>query len=98
MLGVGCAIIGSEMTASFNDNGQTEEWIKIMYIICDCSSFILSKIKLKDSCIILVVNIVCSKLLYISWMKFKLLFTELDNIFNTGVFKWMIFEILCMAI
>jgi hypothetical protein len=44
MLGVGCAIIGSEMTASFNDNGQNEDWIKIMYIICDISSLILSKL------------------------------------------------------
>jgi Ion channel len=30
-------------------------------------------------------------------MKFKLLYTDLDNIFNTGIFKWMCLEILCMA-
>lgn len=44
MLGVGCAIIGSEMTSAYNENGQTDDWIKIMYIICDVSSLILSKI------------------------------------------------------
>lgn len=66
-----------------------------MLIICDCSSFILSNIIIITS---LVVNIICSKLLYISWMKFKLIYTELDNIYNTGIYIAMILEILAMAI
>jgi hypothetical protein len=44
MLGVGCSIIASEMCASFNDNGQSDEWIVIMEIICDCSTFFLSNL------------------------------------------------------
>ncbi len=42
-LGVGCCIIASEMCASYNDNGQTEDYIQVMQIICDCSTFFLSK-------------------------------------------------------
>ena len=29
-LGVGCAMVASEMANSYNDNGQTNEWIFIM--------------------------------------------------------------------
>lgn len=31
-------------------------------------------------------------------MKEKLIYTELDNIFNTGIFKWMVIEIITMLI
>lgn len=43
MLGVGCAVIASEMCAGYNDNGQTDDWIKIMLIICNISTIPLSK-------------------------------------------------------
>ena len=42
MLGVGCSIVASEMCASYNDNGQSDTWIVVMEIICDCSTFFLS--------------------------------------------------------
>ena len=37
-------------------------------------------------------------MLYIRWMKEKLIYSELDNVFNTGIFKWMMTEIICMMI
>jgi hypothetical protein len=42
-LGVGCSIVASEMCADYNDNGQTNDWIFLMQIICDCSTFFLSR-------------------------------------------------------
>ena len=44
MLGVGCAIVASEITAGYNINGQNEKWIMIMQIICNVSTLPLSKV------------------------------------------------------
>ena len=42
-VGVGSAIIASEMCAGFNDNGQTDDYIHVMLIICNVSTAFLSK-------------------------------------------------------
>jgi hypothetical protein len=31
-------------------------------------------------------------------MKFKKIYTDLDNIFNTGILNWMVIEIIAMLI
>lgn len=43
MLGVGCAIVGSELAANHNENGETEDWVKIMEIVCNFSTIPLCK-------------------------------------------------------
>ncbi len=39
-----------------------------------------------------------NKVLFIRWMKTKKYYTDLDNLFNTGIFKIMIFELLLMLV
>lgn len=44
------------------------------------------------------INIVFSKILYIRWMKFRIIYNDLDNIFNTGKFKWIVIEFFMMLV
>lgn len=46
----------------------------------------------------LVFSIIAKKVLYIRWMKTKKFYTDLDNLFNTGLFKYMMIEIPLMVI
>lgn len=48
--------------------------------------------------ILLVINVVLGKLLFIRWYRFKLIYSEVDTIFNTGLFKGAIIEIIAMLV
>jgi len=87
MVGVISSLIASEMQNSHDvkdehGNGNLETWIKVLWIITNVST------------IPLMLSIVAKRLLFIRWMKTKKYLTELDNLYNTGIFKRMIFEIL----
>ena len=43
-LGVGSSIVAAEMTSNNNINGQANDWIFIMTLICNCSTGMLRKI------------------------------------------------------
>jgi hypothetical protein len=42
--------------------------------------------------------VIAKKLLYIRWMKSKKLYSDLDDLFNTGHFKYMMIEIVMMLV
>lgn len=43
-------------------------------------------------------SILAKRILFIRWMKAKKIYTELDNLFNTGIFKYMVVEMLLMLV
>ena len=96
MIGISSSIVASEISASYDTDGSKEEWIKIMWIITNISTLFLSNILIDNY--YLVASIVAKKILYIRWMKSKKFYTDLDNLFNTGLFKFMIIEILLMLV
>lgn len=67
-----------------------------MEIICNVSTIPLSKYSILIN--LIVINVILGKILYIRWMKFKLIYSDIDNIFNTGHFKWALIEIFFMLI
>lgn len=63
-----------------------------MWIVCNVSTIFLSNFYIFLSMVVL--SIVAKRILFISWMKAKMNYTNLDNLFNTGIFKYMMLEIL----
>src|SRR5690349_20198005 len=82
ILSICSAGIATEMNYQWNDDGSKEDWIKTMTIIGNVSTVPLSKFKY-EVIMILVISVIVNRYLYVRWMRTKLLYSELDTIFNT---------------
>jgi hypothetical protein len=100
MIGIGSSIIASEIAAAESKletkSHSKETWCKVMWIVTNASTFFLSIYYLVYY--IIVLCIIAKYVLFVSWMKTKNIYSELDNLFNTGNFKYMMVEILLMLI
>lgn len=43
-IGVGSSVVASEISAGYDSDGSNENWIKLMWIITNVSTFFLSKL------------------------------------------------------
>lgn len=86
IIGVGSSIIASEINFFQNEDNSNKDWVIYMMTIANVSSLFL------------MCSIVASGYLHIEWLKTKLIVTPIDNLYNTGMYKWMIIEVLLCAV
>jgi hypothetical protein len=95
MLGVGSSIVASEINTYYNLDEINKDHIITMLAICNISTFFLSiLLHFKSNKLCLVISIVGSYLLHIQWLKSKLVLSHMDTLYNTGLWKSMVFEML----
>lgn len=85
-LGVGTAVIASEINYFYNLNDSNKEQIMVMLTISNISTLFL------------ILSIISRYQMYIQWKRTKLLMDRHDNLINTGLWKMMTFEVLISII
>ena len=88
-LGVGCSIVASEIRFFYNIDDANKPHIIYMLTIANCSTIFLCKI---DPLNFLVASIFASYSLTLQWRKAKNYLTKTDNLYSTGIWKFLVFE------
>ena len=91
LLGIGSAIIASEINSYHNLDDLNKGDIVTMLCICDVSTFFLGKYFLIFNFIAL--STVARYYLVLRWKKTKLILSDMDGLWNTGAWKMILFEI-----
>lgn len=90
IVGIGSSIVASEIFNYYNEDDKNKDHITFQQSVSNVSTAFLSTFLLN----LLVAAIYCDYFLTLRWQKSKQKAHEQDTVFNTGVWKFMVFEIL----
>jgi hypothetical protein len=91
-IGVGSSICASEIDNYYNEDDENKEHVVALLTIANVSTFLLSTITV--NLIAIVASILGDYLIHLKWQRTKNTYNHLDNLFSTGLWQYVVFEVL----